>query len=123
MSDDARSRAGQFLLRKGHSMGQRIDAGKVQDYLEQYEAELTRLKAKMVELGEELERYRVAFREILILGNHVANALIGMGGLPNDYKTYTEALEARGQPYADFWCAWSAIMEARNTMEAKGGTQ
>jgi hypothetical protein len=53
--------------------------------------------------------------EILIGGNHLATILIGYG-LPVEGQdsTYEEVLNKRGQPYADIWVCWSAIMRCRD---------
>jgi hypothetical protein len=52
-------------------------------------------------------------RRILIGGNHLANALIGTE-IPNNFANYQEALAAHGQPYADMWVCWRAIMDVRD---------
>ncbi len=52
---------------------------------------------------------------VLIGGNHLASLLIGWG-LPIEDKdaSYWDVLEKRGQPYADVWACWSAIMRERD---------
>lgn len=60
----ARERAGRFLLSKGHIMGEKIDAGIVQDYLEDAEQRVS-----------DLERKRDEFREALRLVDNSCSRL------------------------------------------------
>lgn len=52
-------------------------------------------------------------KRILIGGNELASQLIATE-MPNNLKTYDEALEKHGQPYAAMWSAWRAILDARD---------
>jgi hypothetical protein len=60
------------------------------------------------------------YERVLIGGNHLANALIGIigGNLP-DYRRvdFSTVLEKFGQPAADMWVAWVAIMDLRDATE------
>lgn len=56
---------------------------------------------------------------ILRAGNNLANVLLGYE-LPIEDKNadYWKVLERRGQPYADVWACWSAIMRERDNSES-----
>jgi len=66
-----------------------------------------------------IEEWR-AFEKILIGGNHLASSLIGIE-MPNNFTNYEDALKTHGQPYADMWIAWDAIIKARDLFYADGG--
>ena len=53
---------------------------------------------------------------ILIGGNHLASALLAKGIFPaSERKTsYDEFLRRYGQPWADIFVAWKAIMDVRD---------
>jgi len=55
------------------------------------------------------------FKNVLIGGNHLASALLGIAD-PAPYRNadYYTVLEKHGQPYADMWVAWKAIMNFRD---------
>ena len=57
-------------------------------------------------------------QDVLIGGNHLASSLIAAGLDPGDERTstYESVLERFGQPAADMWVAWKAIMEWRDTV-------
>jgi hypothetical protein len=57
---------------------------------------------------------RNAIDQVLIAGNHLASALIVENCHPNEQKSYDQVLEDYGQPCADMWLAWQAIMALRN---------
>lgn len=62
---------------------------------------------------DEIDRIR------MIGGNHLANALIGIvgGNLPEYRGTSFEIMLHRfGQPAADMWVAWKAIMDLRDAL-------
>jgi len=54
-------------------------------------------------------------KNVLIGGNHLASALIGTAD-PAQYRNagYYDVLEKHGQPYADMFVAWKAIMNLRD---------
>ena len=56
---------------------------------------------------------------VLVGGNHLANALLSTED-PAKYRhaEYNQVLEAHGQPYADMWAAWKAIMDLRDSVNA-----
>lgn len=58
------------------------------------------------------------FKNVLIGGNHLASALIGIAD-PAQYRRsdYYTVLGKHGQPYADMWVAWKAIMNFRDHLE------
>jgi len=56
---------------------------------------------------------------ILVGGNHLATALLSQGITPSSWISYDEILKGCGQPWADIWCAWKAIMDVRNECETK----
>lgn len=56
------------------------------------------------------------FERLMIAGNHLASALVGTC-IPSECNSYQDALQAHGQPYADMWIAWRAIMDIRDAAE------
>jgi hypothetical protein len=60
-------------------------------------------------LSEDLPRSLI--QNILVGGNHLASALLAFGCSPADQKNYDSVLAASGQPAADMWIAWRAIMD------------
>jgi hypothetical protein len=52
---------------------------------------------------------------LLVAGNHLASSLVQNDHLPNDFKTYAEAFESQGLPYADMWIGWRIIMDIRDS--------
>jgi hypothetical protein len=54
-------------------------------------------------------------RAILIGGNHLASAIMAVRD-PATLVTYDEALAKVGQPFADLWVAWRAIIDARESL-------
>jgi hypothetical protein len=54
-------------------------------------------------------------KAILIGGNHLASAIMAVRD-PATLTTYDEALAKVGQPFADLWVAWRAIMDAREAL-------
>lgn len=71
---------------------------------------------KADELHVAYRNYRIP-EAILRGGNHLANLLIGWG-LPIESQDadYQDVLAKRGQPYADVWACWSAIMRERDKL-------
>jgi hypothetical protein len=72
---------------------------------------------------------KTAIDAVMIGGNHLASALIGyVSQAPwhdalaklRDW-TYGAILERFGQPVADMWVAWKAIMDLRDSREAAAG--
>lgn len=66
-------------------------------------------------------REKNAIKNVMIGGNHLASALIGMigGNLPDfRHANYDEILGRFGQPAADMWVAWKAIMDLRDGIDA-----
>lgn len=57
-----------------------------------------------------------ALQGVLVGGNHLASAMLSECP-PTNFKNYEQALKAQGQPYADMWAAWSAIMHVRDAIE------
>ncbi len=53
-------------------------------------------------------------KAILIGGNHLAAALIAHKINPEAWISYDEIRMGCGQPWADIWVAWKAIMDSRN---------
>ena len=55
-------------------------------------------------------------RDVLIGGNHLANCLLlsGMDPASERHSTYGEVLTKYGQPSADIWAGWRAIMNWRD---------
>lgn len=51
---------------------------------------------------------------ILIGGNHLASALVGLGCMPDKLADYFSVLRVHGQPCADMWACWKAIMTERD---------
>ncbi len=49
--------------------------------------------------------------DILISGNHLANSLIAAKCMPDLQADYHSVLTTFGQPCADMWVAWKAIMD------------
>ena len=66
---------------------------------------------------------RTPFEQVMIGGNHLANALLRyIGGQPwhDDLAAlreweFADVLERYGQPVADMWVAWKAIMDLRDS--------
>lgn len=54
-----------------------------------------------------------ALKAVGIGGNHLASALINAGCHPSQCRawSYDAVLERWGQPVADMWVAWKAIMD------------
>ncbi len=61
-----------------------------------------------------------ALKAVGIGGNHLASALITAGCHPSQCRewSYDAVLERWGQPIADMWVAWKAIMDLRDAREA-----
>lgn len=51
--------------------------------------------------------------DVLIGGNHLANALISLNCMPDKQVDYDSVLVKFGQPCADIWVCWKAIMDHR----------
>ena len=60
-----------------------------------------------------------AVEPVLIGGNHLASALWGITD-PLSISNYDDALHKHGQPYADMWVAWKAIMGLAKLKQARG---
>lgn len=58
--------------------------------------------------------------DILIGGNHLASALIGYKCFPDLQGSYDTVLATFGQPCADMWVAWRAIMNLGKWRTAEG---
>ncbi len=60
-------------------------------------------------------------KQVLIGGNHLANALIGLGYVPNIKEDialeYRDILALHGELVADIWVCWKAIMLSRDEVE------
>lgn len=57
------------------------------------------------------------FDAILTGGNHLANSLITANCWPDKQRDYWQVLDDFGQPCADMWIAWKAIMDARKELK------
>lgn len=53
------------------------------------------------------------YDDILTGGNHLASSLIHAGCFPDEQRSYDQVLADFGQPCADMWIAWKAIIDAR----------
>ena len=53
---------------------------------------------------------------ILIGGNHLASSLIAANCFPSEQRSYEQVLADFGQPCADMWICWKAIMDARSVL-------
>ncbi len=58
--------------------------------------------------------------KILIGGNHLASALSTYGIYPPMHTSYDLVLEGFGQPTADMWVAWRAIMDLSEKLRGEG---
>ena len=54
--------------------------------------------------------------DILTGGNHLASSLIAANCFPAEQRSYEQVLRDFGQPCADMWIAWKAIMDARSLL-------
>jgi len=87
------------------------EASRVQNLLNEQNAEIDRLKNR-------IEKLEAALRKVLIGGNHVA-LLIGVGH-PLHTVTHEKALAHYGAGDAyEAWCCWKTIMDARKALEGK----
>lgn len=50
---------------------------------------------------------------IFVGGNHLANSLIHAKCFPAEQRSYEQVLTDFGQPCADMWVCWKAIMDLR----------
>lgn len=71
-----------------------------------------------IDLAKEIEEDKRK-KQLLIAGNHLANALIGLGVFPSEQESYDQVLSDFGHLRADIWVAWKAIMDYRNLDHTK----
>lgn len=53
---------------------------------------------------------------IIMGGNHLASSLIAANCFPSEQRSYDQVLRDFGQPCADMWVAWKAIVDARDLL-------
>lgn len=75
-------------------------------------------KYNYLSTNDHLRTWQAAFvsvdPRILVGGNHLASVLCAIAIPPTAiHGGYDEALERFGQPYADIWICWKAIMDAK----------
>lgn len=54
---------------------------------------------------------------ILTGGNHLASSLVAAKCFPDEQHDYWQVLSDFGQPCADMWICWKAIMDARSELK------
>lgn len=90
--------------------------------------ELCDAKAEINTLGAENLKLRAAIQQIAVGGNHLASYAVISGwphykldGLTREQQC-EHALRSLGAGWRyDMWCCWSAIMQARDAVDASSG--
>lgn len=82
-------------------------------------AEIADADAENARLHREIARLTAKRQDVMIGGNHLANALLSLKIDPAALRksTFDAVLETHGQPAADMWVAWKALMDWRDAVE------